>query len=225
MEIQPGKLYAVLTGDVVGSSRLDVSGRRKMNYAIHRAAEGVREVFGEAVPLEVDIYRGDGWQLMLSTPSGSLRAGLLYRTTFRVFMEMDGIDTRVAIGLGSVDLLPDLNVSSGDGPAFRASGASLEDMPRGRRMRFAWPDIDKRGLAEALDVIVQLVDELAIHWTGKQAKAVAGALKGWTQNRVARQWGERQITQQAVAQHLDRASWSAVERALEFFETSIGAAG
>jgi hypothetical protein len=136
-------------------------------------------------------------------------------------MKSKFIDTRLAIALGTIDFLPDQRVSSGDGEAFRSSGDSLENMSKSRRMKFEYPNDEVASLSAALDIIVQLIDALAVEWTEKQAQAVTGALRGWTQGKIAKSWWENPITQQAVAQHLDRASWFAVENALAFFEKNV----
>jgi hypothetical protein len=46
-------------------------------------------------------------------------------------------------------------------------------------------------------------------------------LKGWTQEKIAKEWSPTGISQQAVAQHLERAKWFAVERAVKCFERCI----
>jgi len=88
-------------------------------------------------------------------------------------------------------------------------------------MTFEYPDDEEASLSAALDIIVHLIDALAVDWTEKQAQAISGALRGWTQEKIAKLWWENPITQQAVAQHLDRASWYAVENALAFFEKAV----
>ena len=68
---------------------------------------------------------------------------------------------------------------------------------------------------------MQLIDVLALDWTVRQAQAVAGALWGWTQERIGESWPQGAISQQAVGQHLDRAGWGGVESALQFFEQTL----
>lgn len=70
----------------------------------------------------------------------------------------------------------------------------------------------------AFDVIVRLIDALATRWTDKQALAISGALRGMKQEEIAEKLWERRITQQAVAQHLSRAGWDALEKGIEYFE-------
>jgi hypothetical protein len=73
---------------------------------------------------------------------------------------------------------------------------------------------------EALAIIVRLIDVLAQGWTGKQALAVRGALRGWTHEKIAKEWPES-ISQQAVTKHLDGAQWPALEAALLYAENNL----
>jgi hypothetical protein len=72
-----------------------------------------------------------------------------------------------------------------------------------------------------LKTVIQLMDVLAANWSEKQAQAVMGALQGWTQEKIATTCWPKPITQQAVAQHLDRAGWHAFESGLLYFEDTL----
>jgi len=50
--------------------------------------------------------------------------------------------------------------------------------------------------------------------------AVRGALRGWTQEKIAKEWPES-ISQQAVTKHLDGAQWPALEAALLYVENNL----
>jgi hypothetical protein len=221
MRIERNRLYAVLTGDIVDSSKLKDRQRVDLHKAMVSTSEELRVRFGKIVPLSVDIYRGDSWQFIISDPAKSLRIGLFYRSHVRAKMESKRIDTRVAIGIGSIDFLPGNKASRGDGEAFRISGGALEKLSRNRRMILECSESIGSLDVEALDVIFQLIDVLARDWTGKQAKAISGALLGLTQEKVASSWFEKSISQQAVAQHLDRSGWNAVASSVEYFETTV----
>jgi hypothetical protein len=49
-------------------------------------------------------------------------------------------------------------------------------------------------------------------------RAIRGALLGQNQKPFGRSWPDAPISQQAVAQHLQRSGWSAVEETLHAFE-------
>lgn len=72
MKIKTGKLYAILTGDIVNSSKLSSDKRQKLHYAMKEGSEAVRRAFEKDVPLDVDIFRGDSWQMLVFNPAKSL---------------------------------------------------------------------------------------------------------------------------------------------------------
>lgn len=214
-------LYAVLTGDVVGSSKLEANQRRVLQEVMSSASEQVMTTFAEGIPFPPSRFRGDGWQLAVTVPHLSLRIGLFFRGLILAGMQAGRVDTRVAIGLGTVDFLPSATISSGDGEAFRLSGEALETLPRSTRMALRVSESCASPLTESLDVIVKLVDLQARGWTGQQARAVVGALLDLTQKSISQRWFEKRISQQAVAQHLDRAGWGTIDPAIRFYEDTL----
>lgn len=216
MKISPTKDYAVLTGDIVDSSKLSKADRQALPTVIKRAAAETRKTFPNAVPLDIEVFRGDSWQMLISDPVRSLRIGLFFRACFRSGKERgQGMDTRTAIAIGGIDFVPKGKVSEGDGEAYRASGRALEVLPAARFLSLVAPNLPEES---ALDAITALIDAVAQDWTGKQARAVAGALRGWTQEKIAASWPET-ISQQAITKHLAGAHWVALATALDFFET------
>lgn len=215
MKTSARKTYCVLTGDVVGSTDLDRAARRRLHDTMKRAGADLRSLLGAAMPLDVDIFRGDSWQLLLTTPSVALRAALFYRAS--VIAHAAPVDTRVAMAVGAIDFVPSDRVSEGEGPAFRMSGRLLES-DRARRLAFAAPG---RAPLAPWDVVFRLLDDIIVNrWTAKRALAVTGALRGWKQARIARLWRPR-ISQPSVGKHLKGASWDAVESTLAAFEAQL----
>ena len=207
---------AVLTGDIVRSSKLSGKDRPRLHSAISTAADDLRRHFNAAIPYDIDVFRGDSWQLLVSDPRQALRVALYFRARLRSQFDDAKVDTRIAIGIGGVDFLPESGVSTGDGDAFRRSGWAFEELGRSSRMAFSAAEN-----ARCIDVVVRLVDHPATYWTARQAYAVSQALFGHTQEEIAESWVDRPITQQAVAQHLARAGWHAVDTAVSFFEEFI----
>ena len=221
MKVESGKIYAVITGDIVGSSKLKPAERKELHAALKDTSDKLTDHFRQLVPLQVDIFRGDSWQLLVIDPAQSLKIGLFFRAFLRGKMKSKRVDTRISIGVGFIDIIPEEGVSSGDGEAFRLSGEALESLSRSHRMVISFPESLISNNHKALDVILKLIDVLARDWTEKQAQAVSGALLEYTQEKIARSWFERDISQQAVAQHLDRAGWNAIEIGLNYFANSL----
>ncbi|NVM23607.1 MAG: hypothetical protein HWN68_17725 [Desulfobacterales bacterium] len=73
MKIKAGKLYAVITGDIVSSSKLPPEKRQQLHVVMNEGSNALRKAFKKDVPLDVDIFRGDSWQVLIPDPSKSLR--------------------------------------------------------------------------------------------------------------------------------------------------------
>jgi hypothetical protein len=226
--------HAVITGDIVRSGRLSSEGFGRVQEFLLHAGEEIRQRFSDQVPLPLDVFRGDSWQLLVTTPRPALRIALHMRAFLRA--EAD-VDTRFAIGIGPIDAVPAKSVATGRGEAFRLSGAML-DWKVATNMRFAVaghaPDnahdlisslgeesADERD-ARAISLALLILDIIARNWTRAQARAVCGALLEGTQEKIAESWPGEPITQQAVHQHLARAGWDGVRETLLFYEDISG---
>lgn len=220
MKIRRDATYAVLTGDVVGSSKLEPRARRKLPGLLRRTGTALRKRFPDVVPLDLDVFRGDGWQMVVERPEESLAIALAFRAHCRSAPELPDVDSRVAIGIGRIAFLPGHRVSEGDGEAFQRSGQALEAMDRRVQLDARFPDDTAVGELRAL---LWLIDRHVQDWTARQSQALVGALSGWTQERIATGWKPSPISQQAVAQHLDRAGWYAIEAGIEAFRERVAA--
>jgi hypothetical protein len=238
MRVRKGHHYAVLTGDIVRSSRLSVAERKAVGRLLDRAGQTLAR--WSTVPLPLSRHRGDGWQVLLADPAPALRAALLVRATLRAGGSSRSLDTRIGIGVGTVEFVPGDRLEEGDGPAYRLSGSALEEKGT-RRLRWAAessapadadppgngprgaPARDDRPDGEAVPVVLDLVDFLVQEWTPAQATAVLGALEGWKQEKIAAKWPGSAISQQGVAQHLRRAGWDVIDSALRWYEARFQA--
>jgi len=218
MKTQPDKLYAIITGDIVASSLLSSNKRKVLHKVMVDSSKVLQDEFKDAVPMGVDIFRGDSWQIILSKPAKALRLALFYRAILRAKMESHRFDTRMAIALGHVDFIPGNRVSEGYGEAYQLSGKALESMPKASNMSFVLPGME---LEKVLNVVIQLIDSISSRWSDRQALAVTGALRGWKQEKIAEKWWKKKVSQQAVAQHLSRAGWYPVEKGILFFEQCL----
>lgn len=213
----PGKkLYAALTGDVIKSSRLDSEARKKLSETILVTGEELKKSFPGLVVDGINIFRGDSVQFLIDSPVKSLRAALFFRAALKAAGDDTKTDMRIAIGIGTIDFIPETAKGGADGEAYRLSGPALDSMGTKQTLCLALP----RTLAPppaVLETIVILTGVLAERWTGKQALAVKGALLGQPQEKISKSW-PTPVTRQAVAKHLDAAGWYGVEQALMVFE-------
>lgn len=178
---------AVLTGDIVASSRLGPDGLRTVFEALEAAAGRLRRWQGRSARLTR--YRGDGWQAVAAPPL-AFRAALALRAAVRATAK--GHDTRIAVALGP-GRIPGDTLADAEGPAFTASGRLLDGMPRRRRM-------SADAAALPLHVALTLADEIVSRWTVRQAE-IAGAVldaPGATQAELAARLGIAQQTLQGT---------------------------
>ncbi len=245
-----GRCVAVITGDFTGFSGMPRPVRMKAPGIVRDAGRSLVRAFGPVMPLDIDVFRGDGWQALLFDPTMALRAALFFRAFIISRIDHPGVDTRMAIGIGSVDYVPPGNVAAGDGAAYRASGKLLESMTTPRRgfIRCAFascamsesiahftPGLTPGAAAsgpghtpipdeEMVDALVRLAGAAGGQWRSRRAMAVEGALKGWRQAEIAANWpafAGGPISRQAVGRHLDRAGWHGIDHAVDVFEKKM----
>ncbi|MCI0451399.1 MAG: SatD family protein [Candidatus Latescibacteria bacterium] len=219
MTTPPTAYHAVITGDIVSSGRLPQREFKSVQDVLKRAAEEIRAKLGAQVPLPLEVFRGDSWQIMVIDPSLALRVALYLRAYVRAEAPSSSVDTRFAIGVGTIDTPPERSVGEGRGDAFRVSGELL-DRKASSRMQFGIANGagDDAREERSLDVLLHVLDIVVRRWTSAQAHAVRGALLDWKQEKIAETWPGRPITQQAAAQHLARSGWDGVREAVEYYE-------
>lgn len=220
MELSENRLYAVITGDIVASSRLSGEEHESLHGVMEDVYSVLAGAFPETVGPSIDIFRGDSWQMLVLEPVLALRCGLFYRALLRAKMQTHQFNTRMAVGVGHVFSVPEEHISRGSGEAYERSGQALDVMHGSETLRVVLP---KGVEAEAISTVVCLLDERSSLWTDKQALAVTGGLRGWTQKETAEKLWPGGISQSGVSQHLDRAGWHAVKQGIEFVEEEMKA--
>ena len=191
----------VLTGDVVGSRRLDAAGRT----CLAEALQGIAERLPPVPPLPAfDRYRGDAFQMLLADPAEALATALRIRATLRTIELPSGkLDARLGIGCGPVEF-PGRSLAESDGTAFRRSGTALDELSEPDRLSIATDDPD---LDADWNATFRLLDAVVERWTPAQAEAIVRRLDGRSQTEIAEGLG---VTQAAIQQRLKAASWDAV---------------
>src|SRR4030067_3700189 len=99
MDLVKEKVYAVLTGDIVGSTKLPSTSRQTLQQVLYKASEKISHYFRNDVPYNMDVFRGDSWQFIVIDPSKSLRIGLFLRSLIREGVDGMRVDTRISIGM------------------------------------------------------------------------------------------------------------------------------
>jgi hypothetical protein len=209
----PPQTLAVLTGDLVASSRLPPPLRDGAFEALGAAAGRIAAWQGSGGDGRFSRFRGDGWQMILARPALALRACLFLRASLRTLDRR--LDSRISIGVGPASLPQNGALAAASGPAFEASGRGLDHMARVERFVFAAPDAPETGLRRA---VVALADEISRRWTARQARVFAAALQPEAPVQAAIA-DALDISQQAVAKHLQAGGDWAIRRGIMAFET------
>ena len=79
-------VYAVLTGDVVASSKQPPSALQEIMQRLRKGAEQFSKTFPDSVYGRLDVYSGDGFQLLMSDLGRSLRAAVFLRARLKRLM-------------------------------------------------------------------------------------------------------------------------------------------
>lgn len=198
-------MYAILTGDLVRSTKLSPNELQLAMAALKKAAD-------EAVPwhsenLRFSRSRGDGWQVYLARSTYAVRTALFLRSALRGLGKKYSTRISIATGNETLDVKPDLNTASGS--VFTASGHGLDEMNA-----HVWMIHSDSG---ATGAATRLFDHISQGWTAAQARAIHPMLAPTriTRREVAQKSG---ISRQAVDQALDSAGFAAINDALQMLE-------
>ncbi|MBN1279335.1 MAG: hypothetical protein K9I59_00835 [Chlorobium sp.] len=219
-----GKTHAVLTGDLVKSSRLTSDQSREAMDGLKSAACTFNAVYPEAIHKEMDTFRHDSWQLLLHNPVFAFRAALFFRCVLKM-KSSAGIkfDTRISIGIGHVDFLAENRISDSRGPAFTLSGRGLDGM-KNAHLAFDGSFADADEWYDVSFGVVPLLDCVVTDWTPVESGAVSAALLGKTQVETVDYLLSKQEavpSRQAIGDSLSRAHWSTVHDVLARLEEKI----
>lgn len=217
MEIDRNRTYAVISGDIIGSSKLSPSKRAELPDIMKQASNELRTFLAESIPLSVDIFAGDSWQLLVSEPGEALKAALFYRSSIIVATEKT-IDTRLVIAVGKVDFVPGERASEGDGEAFRLSGRGLKEASK-QHMQFV---AERFSDCDLWDATFGLLDLIVRRWSARQAQAVLGALQGRSHAEIATGYTPP-IERASATRLLAAANWHAIEQVVGVFKSKFSA--
>jgi hypothetical protein len=163
---------AVLTGDVIGSTKLKPGVLPELREAVVTVANRFARDHPDAMLGQPDFFRGDAWQIVLAQPGLALRLSLTIRACLRYQLK---VDTRVSIGVGAGEVNLD-QVSLSTGEAFVLSGRGLDGMTSYFELQGTLPE--RVGLAAPwFRSLVELTSGLARRWKPGQAEVLMTALQ------------------------------------------------
>ncbi len=193
---------AILTGDIVKSSKLSAAQLQQLFSTLQQAADTITE--WQDSPTRFLRFSGDAWQCLLVRPELALRASLLFRAHIRARSKT--FETRIFAGFGPAQPVSPDGLGATDGVAFQASGRGLKAMRPAQYLG-----------ASQHNALFALADEVSRRWSPKQAQAFTYALQPSppSQESIANRLG---VSQQAIAKRLRAGGEWALQTAIDEIE-------
>ncbi|MCU0827986.1 MAG: hypothetical protein MUE52_11385 [Tabrizicola sp.] len=157
-------MVAVLTGDLVGSSKHPAEMIDAAMQAIRDTAFTIGGWHSPPQDTRFTRFRGDGWQIVLADPAFALRAAVVIQAR-QIALDME---SRIFIGVGSADNLGTGTLADASGEAFARSGQGLDKMGENWRL-----GIDGDTVRVEDQLVADLLGERMGRWTSAQAEAAA----------------------------------------------------
>jgi sigma-70-like protein len=196
----------VITGDIVGSSKLNVLKRKKLQGRVTEFANTITASFPD---FKMEQFRGDSLQCILTK---NKIAGLRIAVLLYCFLAADEFKIRQSVGIGDVSFTG-TNIITSDGTAFRLSGENIDELKkRGELINIAFANND---LDEEWKVHSASLNFLLERLSSAQAEALYLQLKNSKQEEIAKALN---ISQPSVHQRLQAAGWSVISRILQRFD-------
>lgn len=203
----------VITGDIVNSSALNVEAKKLLIGSIWQITDELKHLS----PLDISVYRGDSFQIIVDKPEKTLqiailiRAGLKGKTT-----ETSEVlwDARISIGIGTISYI-DEHLPASDGEAFILSGHGLDNIGK-KRLAISTGDAN---VDEEFAVSTSFADDIITGWTPAQAQLVwLSLVKNTSQKEIA---AEKETSIQNVSKLLTTAKVSLIELYINRFVSVI----
>ncbi|HMN24554.1 MAG: hypothetical protein IT276_12060 [Ignavibacteriaceae bacterium] len=205
------KLYSVITGDIVKSSKLSLEHHKLLVKVMKNSSKDLSKIFPNTLKYEPELFRGDSWQLLIKQPELALSIAMFYRAYLKSKMQLSSIDARMAISIGTVDFIES---SFGVGNAYKISGKALDKKGK-RKIRFVSDVIPN---SDVIDLLIQNTDYISSKWTSRQSKIVLLALQNMDQNAIS---SKLRISQQAVSKQIDSSGWMIVAENIDYFKHAL----
>lgn len=161
---------AIITGDIVDSTKLTSEERD----CLIQNLKSIPSLVSSLVELEMEIFRGDGFQISVPCVGMSLRIALIIRAFLRSRKDVrrnQQLDARLALGIGSIDYKSD-TLATSDGEAFRLSGRLLDEM-RSSRLEIITPWTQ---FNDEFSLVTAFADDVVTSWTKSQSKIILSSL-------------------------------------------------
>lgn len=216
---------AVLTADVVGSTRYDPVERQTLHTLLLDSFRATEKGFPDAwaAGFALRVTAGDEFQGVIATVSVAFQILVFLRSKLALSTLPSTPELRAGIGVGSVTVSGGSSSWEQDGPAFVRSRRALESLGDSRReWRQTAIATGDRHRDDALAAVLGLCDHLQQRWTRQQWEAVHHTIGGAKTEEIGRRLG---IARQNVTKRLRAAGWPAFDAAMKYAARSLAEAG
>ncbi|MDE5989149.1 MAG: SatD family protein [Duncaniella sp.] len=177
-------IKGVITGDIVGSTFNTGGERAQLLSGLQTIANDISEL----MPLKMELFRGDSFQIVADDPEDSVKIAVLFRAALKGLTPAEARhlwDARVAVGIGTVDYESE-RIGLSDGEAFRLSGRELDSIGKKRLVvTTPWSEIN-----DELSVSTSFADDIITAWTRVQAEITYWKIaENKAQKEIAEQFG------------------------------------
>lgn len=207
------RLYAVLTGDIVKSSRMSPADLKRLPGALTAIFQSIDPICKPAnFTTQYSIFRGDSFQVICE-PACAIQAWLIIRAGLRAAYPAPlsrAVDARTGIAIGKVGYLAE-NITESSGEAFNLSGRLLEELKAPRLTGFASENLKSN---KHWNVGFMLADDIIRRWTTTQCQLLPFLLQPMNQAEIALATKTRQPT---VTAKINAMGWGAIEQWMNYY--------
>lgn len=205
------KKAVVITGDVIRSSQLSPSRRKKLQNLLAKFFASTTTSYPD---FKAEQFRGDSIQASFThNRKMALRTALSLQSC----LVSSEFAIRLAIGVGEISYTGS-NVVTSDGSAFQMSGPLIDELKK--RNEHIGIAVVLPVANEEWQVHAATLNYLIERWTMQQAEALYLQLKNLKQEEIA---AKLKISQPSVHQRLQAAGWPVINKVLQRFESVIPA--
>ena len=212
------ELRAVLTGDIIDSSRLEEA---KFQMVMEQLGNELARLKNAERIDFYEMYRGDAFQTYLKNPGEGLNILFKIRTLINSLKpetdkrgQQPAFNIRFGLGIGFLSGEPD-NLQTKETP-FVLSGQALDKIStEGSTIAIK---TENEFINQELDTEFFLLEYILQKWTPVAAGILYNKLYGQTERQIA---GELGISQSAVNQHSRQACWNGIQKLIERYQSII----
>jgi len=201
-------IQAVLTGDIVHSTRLSPAQEKRL----------LRQLRLVLAPHQFEFYRGDSFQVYIKDAGSGLETSLLCRTA-AIGLAEDAApfipDVRISIGIARTPP-PAGSLGAARGEAFVLSGRAFDEIAK-TSTRLIISTANELA-AEGLKVIADYANAIFREMTGKQANVIFELLQGKSQQAIATKLKKSKST---ISQHVTAGRWEEINSLLHQYKNII----